>query len=71
MPRCPECSTTMIPRPPYYTCEICGLSVKRTETGKLDEMREKGRPVFEEADQDRKTKKKHKHYLDWYLSTKK
>ena len=71
MPRCPECGTSMVPtRPPFYTCEVCGLAVKKTETAKLDAMREQGRPVFED-ETDRKMKKKHKSYLDWYLSTKK
>lgn len=72
MPKCPECGSTMVPRPPFYTCEICGLSVKKTETGKLDEMRKKDRQFFESEENDKiKAKKKHKAYLDWYLSTKK
>ncbi len=72
MPKCPECGASMVPRPPFYTCEICGLSVKKTETGKLDDMREKERKFFESEENEKiKSKKKHKDYLDWYLSTKK
>jgi len=71
MPKCPECDTSMVPRPPFYTCEVCGLSVKKTETGKLDDMWEQGRRAFDEENEGIKTKKKHKRYLDWYLSTKK
>jgi len=71
MPKCPECGTSMIPRAPFYTCEICGLSVKKTETQQLDDIREKERVGFIENDTDHQTKKKHKGYLDWYLSSKK
>ena len=55
MPKCPECGTSMIPRAPFYTCEICGLSVKKTETQQLDDIREKERIGFIENDTELQT----------------
>ncbi|MFX1295519.1 MAG: hypothetical protein ACFFD2_11810 [Promethearchaeota archaeon] len=52
-----------------YVCQRCGLALSRYE---LDKMREQQRDrIREEKGKEFEEKKKHKEYLDWWLSKEK
>jgi tRNA(Ile2) C34 agmatinyltransferase TiaS len=65
---CPECGGDMqyAIATKHYICKSCGLSVTQQE---LWELREKLRPNFETAEDERQ--KERKEYLKWWLSKKK
>jgi len=65
---CPECGGELkyISATKRYACKSCGLSLTPQE---LTELREKLRPSFESAEEQRR--KKRKDYLKWWLGKKK
>ena len=65
---CPECGGDMqyAIATKHYICKSCGLSVTQQE---LWELREKLRPNFETAEEEKQ--KERKEYLKWWLSKKK
>ncbi|MHA1783652.1 MAG: hypothetical protein ACTSVY_12590 [Candidatus Helarchaeota archaeon] len=71
MPACPECSGLMKynRNTKLYHCMRCGLVLSRKE---IDDAHEKRRDLIKESRDDRydERKKRHKDYLNWYLSKK-
>ena len=71
MPSCPECSGLMKfnRNTKQYHCMRCGLVLSRRE---IDDAHEKRRDLIEEQKEDRSEsrKRRHKDYLNWYLSKK-
>ncbi|MCW4024260.1 MAG: hypothetical protein NWF01_04400 [Candidatus Bathyarchaeota archaeon] len=67
MPYCPECGGEMVysMSTKRNTCKSCGLMLTQQE---LMELREKNRPSFETAEEEKNNRKKE--YLKWYLSKK-
>ena len=68
MSYCPECGGDLkyISSNKRNVCKSCGLSLTQQE---LVESRNKSRPSFESADEERE--KQRKEYLKWWLTKKK